>query len=323
MESNTSSILRIRLDKTARAGTSVKHRFCNIDCLWCHHDYFEHNGSHFAKSNSDLVEAIARVLDATGAEALIVRLAGDGDPTIVGSEELAELISQLHRLPVPVTVKLTTNGIKLPQMAVALKEAGLDSVTVSLNSLSPHLYQFYAGSDGLHAALRGIDAAFRTGIPVKVNAIYCRLNHHELDGFIALSRRHNNMLIKYFDLLVDDRITRRLYLPLDELENRLEPMSEEVTVFHQPYARKVFRIVGGGQIEVKTAGEINNCPNTACTVRNLCLEGCRMSVRIGLGGIMQPCGIRKDNVVDLFDPETNRERIQASLYSGGKLLLRP
>ena len=70
---------------------------------------------------------------------------------------------------------------------------------------------------------------------------------------------------------------------------------------------------------MKIAGLLNNCPNLNCTLRDICLEGCRHSIRIGLDGIMKPCGVRTDNTVDLFNADTKDADIWRALHDAGKV----
>src|SRR5690554_175047 len=109
-------LLRFRLDKTARSGSTVRGRVCNLDCTWCHHDYFDH-GEFTAISNGQFVEITKRIIEVTGASEAIIKIAGDGEPTTVGTQELAELVKHLKTIPQVSQVKLTTNGVLLGRMS--------------------------------------------------------------------------------------------------------------------------------------------------------------------------------------------------------------
>ena len=77
-------------------------------------------------------------------------------------------------------------------------------------------------------------------------------------------------------------------------------------------------MLNGGSIFLKTSW-INNCPNMDCFARDSCLEGCRSSIRIRADGILQPCGVRKDNTLDLLSSRISTQDIRNSLQSGGKI----
>lgn len=67
---------------------------------------------------------------------------------------------------------MTTNGVLLAEYAKALKEAGLDSVNVSLDTLDETEFQRLTGRDELNAVLAGINAAKEAQIPVKINTVH-------------------------------------------------------------------------------------------------------------------------------------------------------
>jgi len=67
---------------------------------------------------------------------------------------------------------MTTNGIGLARRAAALRAAGLDRVSVSLDTLDPDHFTWLTGGGALERTLAGIDAALATGLtPLKLNAV--------------------------------------------------------------------------------------------------------------------------------------------------------
>jgi cyclic pyranopterin phosphate synthase len=120
----------------------------------------------------DEILRLARVFVALGVEKL--RITG-GEPLLrKGLEELIKALAQL-RTPAgsPVEIALTTNGVLLAQKAAALRAAGLDRITVSLDALTPALFRRMSGIEESDPAtvLRGIDAAHQAGLGVKVNMV--------------------------------------------------------------------------------------------------------------------------------------------------------
>lgn len=311
-------MLRIRIDKTARAGSVVVKRQCNLECVWCHSDYFDHSGF-TAVSNEILVNAVGRIANVASAREVHVRLAGAGEPTTVGSDELADLISQLRTLPAVVSVKMTTNGVLLGGIAEQLKGAGLESVTISLNSLNREAYAQYAGRDRLPDVLMSVAIAHAVGLRPKINAIYSTYNADELEAYESLSCRFGNMRIKFFDLIPSTGRDQACYLPLTELEEYLATKVASCVEEHTPYLQRTYRLQSGAVFSVKIAGSVNECPNVRCSHRNACLEGCRHSVRVGLDGVMQPCGVRKDNAVGLVNSSATDDDLWSALHSGGKV----
>ena len=88
---------------------------------------------------------------------------------------------------------LTTNGYFLPERAQAMKDAGLDRVTISLDSLKRDVFKQMTGVDVLDKVLAGIEAAKRSGLqPIKINAVIVRgHNEDEVADFAAFAREHD------------------------------------------------------------------------------------------------------------------------------------
>jgi molybdenum cofactor biosynthesis enzyme MoaA len=311
-------LLRLRLDKTAKQGMRVAGRCCNLSCLWCHQDYFEHD-DFTAISNDQLALAVSRLIKVTAAREAHVRLAGSGEPTIVGLDDLVDLIVKLRQVPGVTKVKLTTNGVFLGHMARELLDAGINAVTVSLNSLERTRYLKYSRHDSLNEVLASIEKAYIAGLKLRLNTIYWKGNYDELDAFEEFSCRYGSLPIKFFDLLPQKQQDNEYYLPLSELEKRLEQHKFILIEQHRPYPKRIYELETGAVFEVKISGQFNNCPNLDCGSRDICLEGCRNSVRICLDGSMKPCGVRKDNSINLLDPNTQDSDIWNSLHSGGKI----
>ena len=88
---------------------------------------------------------------------------------------------------------LTTNGYFLPGRAEALKAAGLDRITISIDSLKPDVFKRMTGVDVLDRVLEGIEAARKAGLtPIKINAVIVRgHNEAEVADFAAFAREHD------------------------------------------------------------------------------------------------------------------------------------
>jgi len=88
---------------------------------------------------------------------------------------------------------LTTNGYFLPDRAQGLKDAGLDRITISLDSLKRETFKQMTGVDVLDRVLQGIAAAKKAGLePIKINAVIVRgHNEDEVADFAAFAREHD------------------------------------------------------------------------------------------------------------------------------------
>jgi cyclic pyranopterin phosphate synthase len=162
---------------------------CNFRCFYC----LPHGEPPIAPKEQMLsyeeIEYVTEIFVSLGIEK--IRLTG-GEPmmrrdieTII--RKLSALKPRLHDLA------LTTNGYFLPGRAEALKEAGLDRITISLDSLKREVFKSMTGVDVLDRVLEGIEAAQSAGLtPVKINAVIVRgHNDDEVADFAAFAREHD------------------------------------------------------------------------------------------------------------------------------------
>jgi cyclic pyranopterin phosphate synthase len=129
-----------------------------------------------------------------------IRLTG-GEPLVRGG--VAGLVSRLHEIEGVESLALTTNATLLPRFAAELREAGLERINISLDSLDPASYKAITRGGHLEDALAGIDAAFEAGFaPIKLNVVVVRSLHQDLLGFakLTLDRPLHVRFIEYMPL---------------------------------------------------------------------------------------------------------------------------
>lgn len=130
-----------------------------------------------------------------------LRLTG-GEPLMRRDIEI--LIEKLAKLKGLQDLALTTNAYFLPQRAQKLKDAGLNRVTISLDSINPERFRAMTGVDVLTRVLEGIAAAKRAGLaPIKINSVIVRgHNDGEVAEMAAFARQHNAQMrfIEYMPL---------------------------------------------------------------------------------------------------------------------------
>ena len=149
---------------------------CNFRCVYCMpKDVFDKN--HVYLPHTDLlsfeeITRVARLFVEHGVEK--IRLTG-GEPLL--RKNIEKLIAMLAALRTPsgqpLDLTLTTNGSLLARKAQALKEAGLNRVTVSLDSLDDATFKRMNDVDfSVADVLHGIDAAHAAGLgPIKINMV--------------------------------------------------------------------------------------------------------------------------------------------------------
>jgi cyclic pyranopterin phosphate synthase len=120
-----------------------------------------------------------------------IRLTG-GEPML--RRNIEALVGKLSRLkPHLKDLALTTNGFDIPKKAETLKAAGLDRMTISLDTLNTRRFREITGSDSLEEVFEAIEAAKQHGFePVKINAVIVRgVNDDELVDFARFARKTN------------------------------------------------------------------------------------------------------------------------------------
>jgi cyclic pyranopterin phosphate synthase len=115
-----------------------------------------------------------------------IRLTG-GEPLL--KKNLLGLVKMLKAIPGLKELALTTNGVLLKDLAAPLREAGMDRVNISLNTLNPATYKRITGSGALEDAWDGLMASLKAGFSeVKLNIVVMKgVNDSEIPEFARLS----------------------------------------------------------------------------------------------------------------------------------------
>ncbi|MGE0710759.1 MAG: GTP 3',8-cyclase MoaA [Planctomycetota bacterium] len=192
---------------------------CNLRCSYCmpEEDYVWLPKRDLL--DFDELARVAGVFCGLGVEKL--RLTG-GEPLL--RRDLPELVRMLRRVPGVRDLALTTNALLLPQLADELRRAGLDRITVSLDSLRPQRFEELAGRARLGDTLAGIEAARAAGFPLKLNAVVMRgRNDDEVLELLAYAEGIGAelRLIEYMDVGGATRWSEDLVVPQRELLERI------------------------------------------------------------------------------------------------------
>ncbi|MEE1619027.1 GTP 3',8-cyclase MoaA [Brachybacterium sp. J153] len=172
-------------DRFGRAATDLRLSltdFCNLRCTYC----MPASGLTFLGRDELLTPAEIVRLVRIGVERLgieQVRFTGGEPLTRPDLEEIVAGVAALERRP---DISLTTNAIGLDHRAAGLREAGLDRINVSLDSVVSETFERLTRRPLLHRVLAGIDGARAAGLaPIKVNAVLLPgVNDHELPDLL-------------------------------------------------------------------------------------------------------------------------------------------
>lgn len=192
---------------------------CNFRCSYCLPNGYQATG----KSRWLTREEIGRLLRGFAAVGLRkLRLTG-GEPSL--RTDLADIIAAAAATPGIETVAMTTNGILLRRHIKRWRDAGLNAVNVSVDSLDPRRFHAITGHDRGHDILAGIDLALASGLrAVKLNAVLLRgLNDDEVPAWRDYLRDRRTTL-RFIELMQtgDNReYFQRHHLRADTLEQSL------------------------------------------------------------------------------------------------------
>src|SRR5215204_2723189 len=174
---------------------------CNFRCFYC----LPNGEPPLARKETILtfeeIEYISEIFVSLGIEK--IRLTG-GEPML--RRNIESLVAKLTKLkPQLKDLALTTNGFDIPRKAETLKAAGLDRMTISLDTLDTNRFREITGVDNLEVVFQAIEAAKLHGFePVKLNAVVVRgVNDDELVDFAAFARK-NDIEMRFIE-----------YMPLD------------------------------------------------------------------------------------------------------------
>jgi GTP 3',8-cyclase len=171
------------------------------------------------------ITEIVRQLAPLGVSRL--RITG-GEPTI--RPQLSTLIAMLRAVPGIEDIALSTNGVKLPEMAEMLKAAGLDRVNMSADSLKPERIREIARRSLKFSPLDAASAAERAGLgPVKLNVVVMRgINDDEVEDFARLTIEHP-WHVRFIELMPVGEMASLTFehvVPSDEILARLSSVGE-------------------------------------------------------------------------------------------------
>jgi GTP 3',8-cyclase len=259
---------------------------CNFRCVYCMPKEVFGRDYQFLERRELLtfeeIERLARVFVAHGVEK--IRITG-GEPLVRRDlERLVEKLAGIQELD----LTLTTNGSLLPLKALALRDAGLKRVTVSLDSLDDEVFTAMNDVDfPVERVLEGIDAAAQAGLPVKVNMVVKRgLNEDSILPMARLFRERGHILrfIEYMDVghsngwRLDDVVPAAEIVATINAELPLEPVEAN---YRGEVARRWRYRDSGGEIGVIASVTQPFCGD--CTRARLSAEGrlytCLFAVR--------------------------------------------
>jgi cyclic pyranopterin phosphate synthase len=234
---------------------------CNLLCSYCMPPGGIIKRPHAETLRYEDLFAIAQAAVSIGIDK--IRITG-GEPLV--RKGILPFLNRLKSIPGLKHLVLTTNGVLLEEMAVSLREAGVQRLNISLDSLKPDLFSIITRGGDLSRVLAGIDAAEAAGFPLKLNAVAMRgINDDELLDFAALTLKRP-IKIRFIEYMptIKQPGWQNLLIPGDEIIRRLAYRYSLVNLEHGELSgsAREFRIADApGTVGVITPLSSHFCGN--------------------------------------------------------------
>ena len=195
---------------------------CNLNCRYCSPPFS--GRAHLHRSEILSYEELTTVAQAVVAAGISkIRITG-GEPLVRrGAVDFCRMLSGIEGIA---DLSMTTNGVRLEELAEPLFDAGVHRLNISLDTLRRDRFKQITGRDALDRVLAGIERAEATGFaPIKINSVVMRgVNDDEIADLAALSCE-KPYHIRFIELMPFDnsacRDFDRLYLPVGDIVKKI------------------------------------------------------------------------------------------------------
>lgn len=294
------------MDKIPQLRVLITDR-CIFSCQWCHQGG-EGGGIGYVKPSFELkVEQIKDLISLLVNEGIShIKISG-GEPLL--RRDIIDIIKEVKLINGVKNIELVSMSPKLKDLGNSLCSAGLDGLTVSLDSLNKERFKKSTGCkqlDGLEDIIEGIKIIRKKGVPVKINMIPQRnFNKDEIIEMVQFAGE-NGLSLKFIDLMtMNISWWRERFLPLSEVEKILQPMIKDIDepVF-QPGGlgtpMKRYLLKNEVSVFLRDATIGTHYGEICKTCKNFSCQDGLMALRLTCDGKLKFCLYRNDNLVDLF-----------------------
>jgi len=276
---------------------------CNMRCSYCMPESGVEKLGHEAILSYEELFLVAQSAVSLGIEK--IRVTG-GEPLV--RKGIVDFLARLAQIPGLKQLVLTTNGLQLQELAVSLKQVGVQRLNISLDSLRPEVFAKITRRDELEGVLAGIEAAERQDLPIKINMVVMRgINDEEIIDFARITREKNCSIrfIEYMPVIKDVN-WQDLVVPGAEILERIAK--------HFDYTPVVKGELSGPAREYRIAGAKGTIGVITALSGHFCQDCNRL--RITASGKVKNC-LFADNEFDLStllasgDPDAIRTALRA------------
>lgn len=245
---------------------------CNLRCAYCMPEQGVAKRRH--EENLTVEEILAILREAAALGISKVRLTG-GEPLV--RRGILDVCRGIAEIPGIAEVAMTTNGLLLEEMAGPLRDAGVQRLNISLDTLHPERYAALTRGGELHRALAGMEAARKAGFRhMKLNVVLMGgFNEDEIPAFVEWTR-DQEIQVRFIELMpvgecADWPPSR--FIPAEEVLRQVP----ELTFLHTQGVAGVYQVAG----HTGTVGLIRPMSQHFCGTCN--------RLRLTADGRLKPC----------------------------------
>lgn len=274
---------------------------CNLRCRYC----MPEEGIKDKKHHNDIMtleEAYQVVEACAGLGVKKIRITGGEPLTRYGITSLIGKISKLDQIT---DIGMTTNAVLLKKYAKELKEAGLNRVNISLDTLKEEKYRDITRFGSIKDVFAGMEEARKTGLlPLKINIVLIGgFNDDEIGDFVELTR-DEDVQVRFIELMPIGQASnwaRENFIPNTTVLERF-PELKIVEGGDKSSPAEYYRLPGGkGKV-----GLINPISHKFCSSCN--------RLRLTADGKIKPC-LHSNQEIDVLDAIRKGENIRAIIES--------
>lgn len=193
---------------------------CNFSCSYCLPNGYQGCGSQKFLSITEIQRLVTAFADLGVSK---IRLTG-GEPTL--RPDLLEIVKVIRQNNHIKTLALTTNGFRFPSLLKPLRQAGVDDLNISLDSLNPETFKIITGLDFCDSIKKSVDQALQIGFnKVKINAVLLKgLNDQEWPFFLEWLR-DRPISFRFIELMrtnENEDYFRKHFLSVKSIESLLQ-----------------------------------------------------------------------------------------------------
>lgn len=248
---------------------------CNLRCVYCMP--CENTGLSACQLTIAELETLCGCFAELGIQN--IKITG-GEPLM--RRDVAEIIFRIKKIPGIRSVTLTTNGVLLAEKIKKLREAGLDAVNISMDSLSETEYEEISQRNMLGKTLEGLEAALACpGLSVKINCVPIKgMNDSQIVPIAALAK-DRNLHVRFIEMMPIGYGKNFAFQGEEEIKRRLE---KELGIHLVPYEGRL----GHGPSHYYTAKGFQGKIGFISAVTHKFCDDCNR-VRLTSDGFLKTC----------------------------------